>query len=187
MSLDCKGRCCSVSNLSNLICFFFFCGLCCLLSKRSPWCWLRWSKLALSMVVSSLVLFQLVLAEPQLTVFAFVCSSLCATSSVSSRAHVIRSANAAGLGRDAVWATQAESVPATDYKLLTATLDPFFERPSHILPFKWASGGRFVIAFAKGLHLCADAGVFSWGAVRIVSVQYFDSLSAAAGWMSLGV
>lgn len=56
-------------------------------------------KLVLSM---ALVLFPLALAELQLTVLAFVGSVLCATSSVSSRAHVIRSANAAGLGRDAV-------------------------------------------------------------------------------------
>lgn len=81
----------------SLFCVVYF--LWCLLSKRSPWCWLRQRKLVLSMVLSSLFLFQLVLAELQLTVLAFVGSVFCATSSVSSWVHAICSANAAGLGR----------------------------------------------------------------------------------------
>lgn len=52
----------------------------------------------LSAALSSLVQFQLVLAELQLTALAFVGSVLYATSSVSSGARGIRSANAAGLG-----------------------------------------------------------------------------------------
>lgn len=63
---------------------------------------------------------------------------------------------------------RAQPMSATDYKPLTATLDPFFRilrsnlfiyvlYPAHILPVKCVSGSRFVIALAYGLYL---GGIF---------------------------
>lgn len=53
---------------------------------------------------------------------------------------------------------------ATDYKLLTATLDAFFFfflHPAHILPVKWVSVSRFATALAPTLNLHAGTVVFS--------------------------
>lgn len=82
------------------LCGLFFLGACSASALHGAD--LDGGKPVLSAVLSSLVQFQSALAELQLTVLAFVCSVLCATSSVSSRARAVRSANAAGLGHDAV-------------------------------------------------------------------------------------
>lgn len=84
------------------------------------------------MVLSSPVHFQLVLAELQLTVVAFVDSCpLCYLICFESGARAGRIANAAGFGLRCSQMlpgnhlVRVEPMSATDYKPLTATLDPF--------------------------------------------------------------
>lgn len=78
---------------------------------------------------------------------------------------------------------------ATDYKLLTATLDAFFFflHPAHILPVKWVSVSRFATALAPRLNLHAGTVVFSRGVSGIFFVRYFGSLRATAGGVPLTV